>query len=194
MANTLEYYNNNAEQYALSTVDCRMDEAIDEFLRYVGASGILLDFGCGSGRDSKVFLSKGYDVVSADGSYEMCQEAERFLNHRVKHMLFSELSDENYFDGIWACASILHLPYEQLKSVLFKMYRALKQNGVVFASFRHGDMEGLRGERYFTDMNEEKLERLLFDSDFKLIKSWVSKDSRLDRLGDEWFSFLLIKK
>ena len=194
MASTLDYYNKNAKAYALSTVECKMDEAISIFLNEIKApEAVILDFGCGSGRDSKVFLDKGYAVDSVDGSLEMCQEAEKFLSHPVTHMFFSDLSEVDSYDGIWACASILHLPYNKLRNVILKMERALRKGGVVYASFRYGDMEGVRGERYFTDMNEEKLASLLKDTRLDIIKTWISNDVRLDRAGDKWFNILLRK-
>ncbi len=194
MANTLDYYNKNAGVYALSTVNCTMDGAIEEFLHVLGKKeGTILDFGCGSGRDSKVFWEKGYDVVSTDGSKEMCLEAEKLLSRPVQQMFFTELTDEDKYDGIWACASILHLPYDTLSAVLKKMAKALKPNGVIYASFRYGEMEGNRGERYFTDINEEKLKKLLENVNLECVKTWVTLDSRLDRAGDEWFNVILRK-
>ncbi len=194
MARTLDYYNRNAEVYALSTVGCMMDEAIGRFLRTLdNKDSVILDFGCGSGRDSKVFLEKGYNVVASDGSYAMCKEAERLLGRSVKHMLFEELSDIEEFDGIWACASLLHLPYKQLEEVMVKMERALKAKGVIYSSFRYGEMEGLRGDRYFTDMNEEKVANLIAKTNLSLVSSWISQDVRLDRFGDNWLNVLLRK-
>ena len=194
MASTLDYYNENAKAYFLSTVDCKMDKAISAFLKEINKeSALLLDFGCGSGRDSKVFLDKGFDVVPIDGSAEMCQEAERFLSHPVKHMFFIDLDEKDVYDGIWACASILHLPYDKLKRVISKMERALKKDGVIYASFRYGEMEGLRGDRYFTDMNEEKLQDLISHTNLSVVKTWISNDIRLDRAGDKWLNILLKK-
>lgn len=194
MANTLEYYNRNARQYVQDTVGCGMEEAIERFLTELGkAHGTILDFGCGSGRDSKVFLSKGYDTVSADGSEEICRQAEIFISRPVVHMLFSELQDESKYDGIWACASLLHLPYKDLESVLKKIARALKTGGLLYVSFRYGEMEGLRGERYFTDMTEEKLSDVIVPSGLRIVDTWISEDKRIERLGDTWLNALLRK-
>lgn len=194
MANTLDYYNRNAKQYVLDTVGCGMDDAIGQFLAELGkTSGTILDFGCGSGRDSKVFLSKGFDTVSADGSEEICRQAEIFLSRPVVQMLFTELQDENKYDGIWACASLLHLPYKDLIPVLKSIERALKDDGVLYLSFRYGEMEGLRGERYFTDMTEDKLSSLLSETNLKLVRTWVSEDKRIERLGDIWLNALVRK-
>lgn len=194
MANTLEYYNRNAKQYVHDTVGCGMEETIEQFLAELGKEqGTILDFGCGSGRDSKVFLSKGYDTVSADGSEEICRHAEIFLSKPVVHMLFTELQDEDQYDGIWACASLLHLPYMDLVSVMKKIAKALKSDGVLYVSFRYGDMEGLRGERYFTDMTETKLDDVIAKSGLKVVKTWVSEDKRIERLGDTWLNAILRK-
>lgn len=191
---TLEYYRENAEIYVQSTIGCMMDEAINEFLSYVKKGGLILDLGCGSGRDSRVFLQKGYQVDPVDGTERICELASEYLGVPVRHVYFDELEEDDKYDGVWACASILHLPYDKLKNEFKLIARSLKKGGAVFASFRYGDMEGLRGDRYFTDLTPDKLEKLLEGTGLIVKKSWFNKDERLDRQGDNWLSSIIIKK
>ena len=96
-------------------------------------ANVQIDLGCGSGRDSKYFLEKGYAVIPVDGSAEMCIAASEYLHIPVRQMLFSELKFKNEFDGIWACASLLHVPKTQIRDIMAKVERALKPDGVLYA-------------------------------------------------------------
>ena len=87
-----------------------MRSARQRFLACLPAGAAILDFGCGSGRDAKAFLELGFSVEASDGSEELCRRASELTGIPVKRMLFSELSAADRYDGIWACASILHLP------------------------------------------------------------------------------------
>ena len=157
MVDVIEYYNKNASIFVKETqnVDFHVTQICFQNKLALGAE--ILDFGCGSGRDTKYFLSQGYRVDAVDGSSEMCRLAGEYTGIPVRRMLFQDLKAENIYDGIWACSSILHLPYHELKDVFIRMSRALKTNGIVYTSFKYGTFEGERNERYFTDMTEENL-------------------------------------
>lgn len=118
---TLEFYNKNAEAFVEDTIDVGFMEIQDKFLSLLPSDSWILDFGCGSGRDTKYFLEKGFHVDAVDGSEELCKIASRYTETEVRQMLFSELDAVDQYDGIWACASILHLPKREQKSVLRKM-------------------------------------------------------------------------
>lgn len=128
--NTLEYYNKNAKTYCEQTLEGNMQENYDKFLQHLHTNAYILDFGCGSGRDSKYFLNKGYKVKAIDGSKEMCKLASKYIKQEVICMNFEELKDINIYDGIWACSSILHVEKENLSNILNKMINALKFNGI----------------------------------------------------------------
>ena len=126
---TLKYYNENAQSFASGTVSVKFTEVQDKFLEKLNSDAYILDFGCGAGRDTKYFLSRGYQVDAVDGSEQLCRIASEYTGIKVRQMLFQELDEKEKYDGIWACASILHLPKKQLREVLENMYAALKSEG-----------------------------------------------------------------
>ena len=107
---TLEYYNTNAEKFVESTCSVDFSQVQCEFLNLLRTESYILDFGCGSGRDTKYFLEHGYQVDAVDGSMELCRIASEFTGIQVHQMLFQELQEKEMYDGIWACASVLHVP------------------------------------------------------------------------------------
>ena len=192
---TLNYYNENAQAFSDSTIDVEFSYIQNKFLDKLNQGALILDFGCGSGRDTKYFYEKGYVVEAIDGSEELCKLAGEYTGLIVKHMYFQELSEENKYDAIWACSSILHLPYEELVDVMKKMVRALKNKCLIYTSFKYGTFEGLRNGRYFIDMTEEGLERLLREVDgLKVEESWVTSDVRPGRGEEKWLNLFLRKK
>lgn len=151
MDKTLNYYNENAQSFASGTVSVEFTEMQDRFLEKLNPRAYILDFGCGAGRDTKYFLSQGYRVDAIDCSEQLCQIAGDHTGIKVRQMLFQELEVNEKYDGIWACASILHLPKKELKEVLKKMLTALKTDGWIYTSFKYGEYEGNRNGRHFTD-------------------------------------------
>ena len=192
---TIQYYNENAEQFINTTLDVNFTEVQDEFLSMLRKESYILDFGCGSGRDTKYFLERGFVVDAVDGSLEMCKRASEVTGIRVKHMLFDELNEINKYEAIWACSSILHLSYMQLVAVFNKMLKALKTDGIIYTSFKYGDFEGFRNGRYFIDFDEEKLERLKKDVPaLEVEKMWITTDVRPGRDEEKWMNLILKKK
>lgn len=161
MVETLEYYNANAKAFADSTKNLEFTQLQDKFLGYMEPGAKVLAFGCGSGRDTKYFLDRGYKADAIDGSAEFVKIASEYAQIEVKQMLFQELEVIGIYDGIGACSSILHLRREELVDVLGKMSRALVSKGVVYTSFKYGTEETERNGRYFTDMTEDKIKSLL---------------------------------
>lgn len=192
---TLEYYNINASSFAEGTVNVDFSATQDKFLDKLPAGAIILDFGCGSGRDTRYFLERGYRVKAVDGSDELCKIASEYTGIEVKHMYFQELCEVEKYDAIWACSSILHLSYAELVDVMKKMIIALKDNGLIYTSFKYGTFEGARNGRYFIDMNEESLAKLLNDIDgVNIEEQWITSDVRPRRGDEKWLNLLLRKK
>lgn len=193
---TLEYYEKNTEEFVSTTKDVDVSALHDRFLSLLPANACILDLGCGSGRDSKAFLDRGYRVRSVDGSPEMCRSASELTGQRVLCMMFHELAVESEFDGVWACASLLHVPKTELTSILFKVARALKPGGILYVSFKYGDFEGIRNERHNTDMTEDSFRQHIAPvKDFEILDMWTGE--RLARIGRDqmmWLNVLVKKK
>lgn len=193
--NTLNYYNSKANSFVSDTINVSFTTLQDTFLEFISPHGTILDFGCGSGRDTKYFLSKGYSVDAIDGSEELCKIASEFTGIPVKHMLFAELDETEKYDGIWACASILHVEKDKLPDILEKMTNALKTNGVIYASFKYGEFEGEKNCRYFTYLTEESFKEVVKNiSHISIEKIWITGDVREGRGEEQWLNILLRKQ
>lgn len=192
---TLTYYNQNAQTFAATTVAVDFAATQARFMAFLPYGGSILDFGCGSGRDTKYFLGQGFQVTAIDGSVELCKLASQYTGIPVKHMLFQELDEVEQYDGIWACSSILHLPPEELPPVLKKMAVALKPYGIIYTSFKYGDFAGERNGRYFTDMTETGFAELMHGiATLEIEEQWITSDVRPGRGEEKWLNVILRKK
>lgn len=167
--NTLEYYNKNAKIYCEQTLVGNLKENYDRFLKQLQPNSYILDFGCGSGRDSKYFIDNGYKVKAIDGSEEMCKLARQYISLDVNCMKFEQLNDIDVYDGIWACASILHVEKNNLLNVLIKMINALKTNGVIYTSFKIGTGYEIKENKYYNYLTKDEMIQIL-DKTMKNIK------------------------
>ena len=191
---TLEYYNQKTEEFIEATVNVDFAATQEKFIKLLPIGASILDFGCGSGRDTKYFLDKGFNVTAIDGSVELCKFASALTGIEVKQMFFQELSEIEAYDGIWACASILHLSYAELVDVMAKVVNAVKSKGIIYTSFKYGKFEGERNGRYFTDMDEEKFNAFLEQfSNIKIEEYWIAEDVRPERSGEKWLNLILRK-
>ena len=191
---TIDYYNLNAENFIENTQNVDMYLAQDRFLRLLDENASILDFGCGSGRDTRYFLDKGYQVTATDGSAELCRRASVFTGIEVKEMMFEELDEIDTYDGIWACSSILHLPKIELLPVICKMCMALKDSGVIYTSFKYSEFEGVRNGRYFTDFTEDSCKEFIAKIPELTIEDyWITDDVRAGRSDEKWLNLILRK-
>lgn len=194
MNQTISYYNQNAQSFIADTQNVEFTSMQDKFLAYLPPGSRILDFGCGSGRDALYFTKKGFRVDAVDGSEEMCRMASAYTGLNVRQMLFQELDAVELYDGIWACSSILHLPYEEVSGVLAKMERALASGGVMYVSFKYGTYEGDRNGRYFCDFTEERFVGILEGTpSLRILKEWTTQDVRPGRNDEKWLNVLLKK-
>ena len=190
---TLDYYNKNADNFVANTISVDFKKTQDKFLDKLQGKRIL-DFGCGSGRDTKYFLEKGYEVDAVDGSEELCKAASKYTGIQVRQMLFQELEECNRYDGIWACSSILHLSKDELRIVFPKMLDALCSNGIIYTSFKYGEFEGERNGRFFTDFTIETFSEFISDIDnIKMEEDWITGDVRPGRGEEKWLNLILRK-
>lgn len=190
---TIDYYNQNAESFVKGTIFVDFKKTQDKFLKVLPGKRVL-DFGCGSGRDTKYFINAGFEVAAIDGSEELCKSASAYTGIQVKHMLFQDLDEEGFYDGIWACSSILHLSKDELRIVINKMSRALKLNGIIYTSFKYGNFEGERNGRFFTDFTLELFKDFISDvKDIVIEEYWITGDVRPGREDEKWLNLILRK-
>ncbi|TOB16037.1 SAM-dependent methyltransferase, partial [Vibrio parahaemolyticus] len=135
----MSYYNQHAQEFFDSTVHVEMDSLYREFLPLVQKGGNILDAGCGSGRDSKVFKELGFQVHAIDASAVLAKLAEELIEQPVQIATFQDFESEKRFDAIWACASLLHVPFDELPHSFLNLSKSLKNNGVFYCSFKYGN-------------------------------------------------------
>lgn len=194
MLDSIDYYNKYANLYFESTVDLDMEETLEKFVEHLPEGGEILDLGCGSGRDSLTFIQHGFDVTAIDGSKELCELASIHIGQDVLTMEFDQLDFHEVFDGIWACASLLHIPSEELKDIFEKVILGLKPGGVLYMSFKHGDFCGFRNGRYFNDFKTKTMRDFLSKfEELEILDIWKSEDVK-GELNDELWLNVLVKK
>ena len=192
MNETINYYERNAKEFVNSTAYVEFSEMQDLFLSIIKEGATILDFGCGSGRDTRYFLQKGYRVTALDGSAEICRIAEENTGILVIQKDFNDFDEQDKYDGIWASSSVLHLPKQELKSVLVHMEKALHNGGIIYSSFKYGDFSGMRNGRFFTDFTETSFSD--FISEIKQLvvdRIWITSDVRPGREDEKWLNTIL---
>lgn len=191
MSITKNYYQENSQDFFSSTVSADVSELYDHFLKYVPEKGTILDFGCGSGRDTKAFLDRGFKAEAIDGSEELCKLASEFTGTTVRCMDFMDFDLKDRYDAIWACASLLHANSTDLPIILTKLKEALHTGGVMYLSFKYGEFEGERNGRFFLDMTEATFRKILDQvPGLSIVEEWTSEDARPDR-DDRWYDVVI---
>lgn len=191
---TVSHYDETAAAFDCGTQSVDMRHLYAEFLPLVPKGGRILDAGCGSGRDAAFFKNLGFAVTAFDASSELASIASRRFGEPVSVMSFLDFSAVDEFDGIWACASLLHVPEQEMDEVLKQLSRGLKTHGVIYASFKYGRSEEFRGGRLFNDYDEGKLSSLLkAQPELVTLKVWVTGDARPGREGELWLNCILEK-
>ena len=188
---SIDYYDRNAATFIAGSVDADMSDTRARFLAHVKPRGTILDGGCGSGRDALAFKQAGYDVTAFDGSAALAGLASAHTGLAVRHMLFSQVEWRDAFDGIWTCASLLHVPRAELNNAMQRLARALRPGGAWFVSFKYGATERVADDgRYFNDMTEELLATAIAGTGLRISEMWTSRDVRPERAGNTWLGAL----
>jgi len=185
---SIDWYDANAESFAERSFGPGMDDDRSRFLAHVPDGGAVLDAGCGSGRDALAFKLAGYAVSAFDGSARLAAIASANTGLAVRHLTFEAMDWDAAFDGVWACATLLHLPAAELPASLGRIRAALRPGGVLYASFKQGETERLADGRHFTDLTAPVLGALLVRAAFEPIDVWTSADGRPDHAGEIWVS------
>ena len=188
---TLDWYRENLEEFIGRTENVDMSALYDRFLTLVPSGGYVMDLGCGAGNAALYFTRKGYRVLAVDGCRELCDHTFRRVGCPVRTLRFEELDYEDAFDGVWVCASLLHVRKTDLPRVFFLVRRALKKSGAFYASFKYGETERDKNGRVFSDMTEEALRALAEDvGGFREIRIWTTGDARPDHADELWVNVL----
>lgn len=192
---TIKYYSRNATEFSNSTFNLDLAHIYERFLNYVPHGGRILDAGCGSGRDALAFKQMGYDVTAFDASGPMAEIASQTLGQQVQVLRFEDLSFDDAFDGIWACASLLHVNKADLPSVLTRLGNALHQSGVLYVSFKLGSTERIdTNGRYFLDLDQNSLQQALSACpSLSLLEDWITADCRPGRSEEYWLNAIIRK-
>ncbi|OMP92058.1 class I SAM-dependent methyltransferase [Raoultella terrigena] len=190
---TINYYQHNADSFFTATVAVDMSSLYAPFVEALTPPELILDAGCGSGRDAKAFAEMGYRVEAFDASSEMVARAARYSGLPVRQRSFTDISETAHYDGIWCCASLLHVPGDELPGVMQRLATALKPGGVWYVSFKYGTGEREKEGRRFTDLDEAGLTALVAAlADIDITRMWQTLDKRPDR-SETWLNALLLK-
>ena len=191
---TIQFYQDNADYFFEGTLNVNMSNIYQHFTGGLPTGSLILDAGCGSGRDSKAFFDMGYKVEAFDASSEMVKRASQHTGLNVKHAVFDDVTAIDKFDAIWCCASLLHVPEGDLPTTLLKLADALRPNGIWYLSFKYGDTQREKDGRLFTDINEQRLTELVSSlSNIDISSTWITEDNRPDR-NEKWLNAILVKR
>ncbi len=169
---TLGHYNQNAESYWLGTKDHDVSQNYAAFLSALPQEQTLdiLDLGCGPGRDVFYFKSLGHRPVGLDGSEVFCQMARDYSACQIVQQSFLKLDlPQQGFDGIFANASLFHVPSRELPRVLNNLHAALRPAGILFISNPRGSGEGWSGQRYGHFMEIDSSRAYLANAQFEIL-------------------------
>ena len=193
-AASIGYYQRHAERFFQETIRVDMRPLYQRFLPLLPAGGRILDAGCGSGRDLLAFRELGFQTTGFDASPSLVALASEHLGEPVHCLNFRDIPWHDEFHGIWACASLLHIPRSDLAYILKRLAKALISSGILYASFKYGTTEREKDGRFFTDMDESTLAALLDEvAVFAPLDIWITADQRPGRDDERWLNALLRK-
>lgn len=190
----MTYYDQNANLFFSGTVEVDMGPVYQRFMPLLNAGASILDAGCGSGRDSLYFHTEGFSVTAFDLSEQLVGLARQHTSLPVQQCAFTHFESSTQYDGIWACASLLHVPLFELPETMDYLSSYLKPQGVFYCSFKYGEGEVERGGRRFTNLTESSLLSVLEGTQLTVKEVWQTGDQRANRTEELWLNALLIKK
>ncbi|MDP2562908.1 bifunctional 2-polyprenyl-6-hydroxyphenol methylase/3-demethylubiquinol 3-O-methyltransferase UbiG [Psychrobium sp. 1_MG-2023] len=187
------YYDQNATSFIENTLSVDMSDLYQHFLPLLPCRALILDAGCGSGRDSKFFIDSGYRVTAIDACRELAKSTEKLISQPVQVAYFQNFSSDKKFDAIWACASLLHVPSQELPNVFQRFSNLLKSSGVLYCSFKYGTNDIVRNHRLFVNANQERLQTFIQATPLTIQKVWLTNDQRSSRNQEQWLIAILVK-
>lgn len=188
------YYNEHAKEFYEGSINADMSELINKFTSYLQPGAHILDAGSGVGRDTKTFLEMGFKVSAFDASEEMVKMSTEYAGVQTRLLKFEDMDYENEFDGIWACASLLHVKKEDMEVVFSKLSKALKQNGILFVSYKDRDEDYEKDGRNFSCFTNDEFDTFMQKfEDFKILSKFTTFDVRPNRIGEKWLNAIVAK-
>ena len=189
-ASTEAFYRENAQSYFHRTFELQMDHLYRPFLEAVGDGRRLLDVGCGSGRDVKAFRVLGYDAFGIDPSPDLVALATAHAGPYFSVARAETYKAHDRFDGVWACASLLHLRRADLHSTMRNLRALLKQGGVLFASVQLGAGDCAQPDgRWYIYYSAAEFKDATTESGLMVLRSWETNDV-LRNDGPTWINIL----
>lgn len=190
---TIEFYSNEAEAYTTRGV-AASERHLRSFMARLPAGGRVLELGCGAGQDSEAMLASGFDVIPTDGTPEIAAAAAKRLGRPVKVLLFEDIDEKESYVGVWANACLLHVPREQLPSIIGHVHAALKPDGVFYASFKAGKAEGRdRFGRYYNYPSPEWLMQAYRADRWNSLEIQEETGGGYDGLPTDWLHVVATK-
>jgi SAM-dependent methyltransferase len=187
---TLEWYNANAKTFAAGAHGVDLGALHAAFMEHLAPAARVLDVGAGSGRDALAFEAAGYEVTALEPSAVLARRVESLIRGAVWKITAEALEAECAFEGVWACASLLHVPRANTEEVMRRVFRALVAGGVFYVSFKRGEGERWEAGRYFADHTVESLGALLNSVGFEHCRLWETPDARPERADTVWVNAL----
>ncbi len=189
---SIQYYDENAEHFINNTFELSMENLTSIFLRKLPTEAKILDLGCGSGRDSLYFENKGYHVTAVDGSIEMVRHTQHHITGPVIYSTFEDFTTQQKFDGIWALASLLHVPRSDFRRIVQKYIDMLKLKGVLFMSLKERKLDYKKEGREFTCFLEMDILELLSKINCVEVEQVIhTEDVRDGREDEKWVSLFI---
>ncbi len=192
---TIDFYNINAASYFNSTVGVDMSEAYVSFTKFVKPQGIIMDIGAGSGRDIKYFMKAGFEVYGIDASEELCMMSTEYTGAIIRCQRIQDWMPHIQYDGVWANASLIHLPIEDVNIFIQRLPRILSDFGVLYLSLKEGLCEGIDEEgRYFNGLSVDYISSALSTvKELSILENWISEDV-LARTNIKWRNIIIRKQ
>jgi 2-polyprenyl-3-methyl-5-hydroxy-6-metoxy-1,4-benzoquinol methylase len=188
---SVDFYDQQADSFADNTLSVDMTALYAEFLPLLAPGSLVIDAGCGAGRDSRYFLAKGFKVIAFDASQALVAIAKQVTGLPVIYSTFLAFNSSIKADALWACASLLHVPWQEQQATFRHLAKMVKPKGLIYCSYKYGNHDHVKDGRQFTNANETRLEQFIADSGLRVKKCWLTADARPGRADEQWLNAIL---
>lgn len=187
-------YNVSSTKFLKDRMQGNMEAIYQPFLERIPKKGIILDAGCGSGRDSLYFKKIGHLVIPMDTSEQICELAGEAIGQAVLFCRFQDVHFKLPFNGVWACGSLIHLESSELVHVLRHLYWYLRQGGTLYTAFHYGSFEGQREGEFYLDLEEQKATKIFTEAGYEIEKMWITGQEIRSGVNRKWLNILARKR